>query len=233
MIWTTRTKPGCLGAYHGAKCASRSLLGYLVLIDDPGLYEAHPEWFRGVRHSSEGEYGPLRARVAMMAPRHDWMGAMATVPARGEHRICIVRDPVERFVSGYRNRVLFHGDLKGTHGEVPPSLEAFVEGFESYCRANRHIWGHFLPQCAFYGSEPEMLTEVFGVEEVGTRLRAYLEGLFHVELPALHLQQSGEQVPGLVLEPSLRRKIENLERVAMDIDVWGPVHERIRKEMKQ
>lgn len=77
-------------------------------------------------HDYLGKAGPFQA---MALPEPNW------------ERIAIVRDPVERFLSMYRNRVLHYGDIsasrmerRGVRADLPttPDLETFVAHLAEY-----------------------------------------------------------------------------------------------------
>ena len=60
-------------------------------------------------------------------------------------KCCIVRDPVKRFISAYKNRILYHGDIQFKDHSVDMILEKLEnDNFE-----NRH----FLPQVYFLGED--------------------------------------------------------------------------------
>tara|TARA_B100001741_G_C16516394_1_gene582439 strand:- start:284 stop:931 length:648 start_codon:yes stop_codon:yes gene_type:complete len=60
-----------------------------------------------------------------------------------EFKSCIVRDPLERFISAYRNRILFHKDEDFNNH----SVSEVIEKLEGGVIENRH----FLPQNYFLG----------------------------------------------------------------------------------
>lgn len=74
----------------------------------------------------------------------------------GDYRICVVRDPVERLVSAYSNRVLFHRDMD-------ISLEDLLADPPKYWAVN----DHFKPQCYFLGTDPSYYTHIFRVSQIG------------------------------------------------------------------
>ncbi|MBI04273.1 MAG: hypothetical protein CMI96_00470 [Pelagibacteraceae bacterium] len=60
-------------------------------------------------------------------------------------KCCIIRDPVKRFLSAYKNRVLFHKD-KEFNGN---SIDQILEKLENNLFENKH----FLPQSFFLGND--------------------------------------------------------------------------------
>ena len=62
-----------------------------------------------------------------------------------DYKSCIVREPLERFISAYKNRVLFHKD-KDFYNH---SISEVIEKLESGNIENKH----FLPQSFFLGND--------------------------------------------------------------------------------
>ena len=60
-------------------------------------------------------------------------------------KCCIVRDPVKRFISAYKNRILFHKDI----GFADHSIDDILDKLDLNKYENRH----FLPQNFFLGKD--------------------------------------------------------------------------------
>ena len=67
-----------------------------------------------------------------------------------DFKCCIVRDPIERFVSAYKNRILFHKDKQFKDH----TIDMILEKIESGLYENRH----FLPQTYFLGDNLDYYT---------------------------------------------------------------------------
>lgn len=88
-------------------------------------------------------------------------------------KFCVVRDPVDRFVSGYRNRIFDNEDLiagqtrKTPEGELPnfPDIEFFATHLGEYCAANARIDWHFRPQLQII-VEPTAFDRVYDISEI-------------------------------------------------------------------
>lgn len=89
---------------------------------------------------------------------------------------CLMRDPVKRLLSAYRNRVLFHSELNSgtSDGDAAvsanllprPDLEYFVEHFDDYRRTSRTIRHHTNPMVDFIGQDLTIYDHVFDISEM-------------------------------------------------------------------
>lgn len=93
--------------------------------------------------------------------------------AKDYNRFAIIRDPVERLISCYRNRVIDLGDLKKDPGSIQkyklsdtPDLNTFVLNLKIYRKANKSIEHHSRPQSAFLGDTLCYLDSVFRIEDL-------------------------------------------------------------------
>ena len=62
-----------------------------------------------------------------------------------DEKCCIVRDPLKRFISAYKNRILFHKDA----GFQNLNINEIIERMENNSFDNRH----FLPQTYWLGDD--------------------------------------------------------------------------------
>lgn len=103
---------------------------------------------------------------------HRWQGTPGFEPApEGYRTFCVVRDPVDRFISGYRNRVGHFGELG--EGAVPddamralglqydPDIEFFALHLAQYMAVSESIDHHFRPQAYFLGWDLKFYDRVF------------------------------------------------------------------------
>jgi hypothetical protein len=69
-----------------------------------------------------------------------------------DYKVCIVRDPFERFISTFNNRILQKNDFGFRNHTIDMILEKLVvKNFENK---------HFLPQVFFLGKDPKYFTEI-------------------------------------------------------------------------
>lgn len=102
-------------------------------------------------------------------------------------RFALVREPVKRLISCYRNRVVDLGDLKSSliilehEGLSPePDLNTFVLNLEEYRKANKNIEHHSRPQARFLGGTTEYLDRIYTMDEMPQlveMLKEYSPGL--------------------------------------------------------
>ncbi|MEY8879920.1 sulfotransferase family 2 domain-containing protein [Donghicola sp. XS_ASV15] len=133
-------------------------------------------------------------------------------------KICVVRDPVSRFLSCYSNRVQHHWDLaKGklsdvavTSGALPnPSLEDFVDRIELYRRYSHSIWHHTNSQCFFLGREKDFYSKVYTMSELDT-LRCDMSSITKMNLELPHVQKGGKKLNQSVLSSNAKEKIRKM-----------------------
>ena len=75
-----------------------------------------------------------------------------------DEKCCLVRDPIARFVSGYKNRILFHRDFSF----IDHSLDMVIEKLENNMFENRH----FLPQNYWLGKDLKYFTIVANTSNI-------------------------------------------------------------------
>ena len=74
-------------------------------------------------------------------------------------KCCIIRDPIKRFISAYKNRILYHRDIQFKDH----SVDMILEKLENNNFENRH----FLPQVYFLGEDLSYYTFWSTTEEIG------------------------------------------------------------------
>ena len=101
---------------------------------------------------------------------HYWSpdGAELDLGRYADHyKFTVVRDPIARFVSGYRNRILHHDDLRPLlRGGDPPGINEFARRLEHYVARSRKVESHFLPQRRRLGDDLSVLDDVFPIEDL-------------------------------------------------------------------
>jgi hypothetical protein len=100
-------------------------------------------------------------------------------------KFIVIRDPIERFVSAYNNRVKMYRELsKGWFTTNYPNPEPFLKAFEErslsfdpaigefarriedYVELNHTIRHHFIPQHNFFHGRPEIFNKVYNIRQM-------------------------------------------------------------------
>ena len=160
-----------LNYVHAPKMGSRTILGWFALIQEPSLYQFHPEYFVGISKGDEA-YTYIRN-----------LRELTSEIDLHKKSFCVVRDPVERFISAFKNRVLTHDECE------EKDFGRFVDNFDYYYETNRSVGIHFRPATDFYGTDRSIYDKVFRLEHLGS-CKEWLEEEFDCKLPDIKLQQS-------------------------------------------
>lgn len=114
------------------------------------------------------------------------MSARLREMTRGMRRIVVVRDPVERAISGWANRVIHERDVERSSisrtlltpfGLGPkPDADTFFLNLGKYMLANNRVRRHLLPQASYLGDDLSFFDEVYRIDELD-RLNADLSTL--------------------------------------------------------
>jgi len=132
-------------------------------------------------------------------------------PYDGE-AVCVKRDPVERFISCYADKIVREKWLN-------VSLSDFIDNFDTYVDINAEhkqggtdygfIWYHFSPQTQQLGPSRDNYTRVFDISEMSD-LREYLQDKWSIELPELHCRNNKSRA--FRLSPKQIAKVEEIYR---------------------
>jgi hypothetical protein len=188
--------------YVSAKCGSRTICAWGAIMRNPALYVDRPELFLPDRKDG---YGYIRS----ILPDFDMRYINDT-----KLRICVVRDPVERFISAFTNRVLY---LRKVNKEI--TLSEYINTIDDpknktlYADINSHV----RPLTVFLEKDPSIFTHIFNLRTL-RNLKLLLEETSGVPLPDLHLQQNG----GLEKPELTSSEMEWIKiRYREDYDIYG------------
>lgn len=122
-------------------------------------------------------------------------------------RVVILRDPIARFISGFRNRILHFRDIEShaardakvsarlLQSGLPavPDVNIFAEHLAAYMEISGIVWHHFVPQIKFVDKIRSAISHAFDVDRLG-EFRSYLAGRSGIEIDLLALQTAGRKV---------------------------------------
>ena len=97
-------------------------------------------------------------------------------------KCCIVRDPVKRFISAFKNRVLFHKDI----GFADHSINDILDKLELGKFENKH----FLPQSFFLGNDLNYYDFYSDIEHI-TTFKNKVNRFFNNKIPFPKIQTGG------------------------------------------
>lgn len=177
---------------------------------------------------------PFRAFRA--SGRHYWIHELyRSVPfetlrheAMADHtRIALVRDPVNRLLSCYSNRVKHHKELsKAKAGKAlaraglpaDPDLDTFIARLDAYCAAVESIRHHAAPMVLYLGRDPSWYTKLYRIEDT-KRLVADVQEITGRRVNLQKLQTGGPKFAADSLSPA---SLAHLARFyAEDFEVYG------------
>ena len=126
-----------------------------------------------------------------------------------DEKCCIVRDPLKRFISAYKNRVLFHKDV----GFQDLNINEIIEKMENNSFDNRH----FLPQTYWLGNNLKYFTIVSNISNIEIFING-VNNFFQskVEFPRI---QIGGTVENIELNNNQINKLKKI--YSSDYDLIG------------
>ena len=138
-------------------------------------------------------------------------------PAAGVAKIAVVRDPLERLVSVYRNRVLYYNQTKSSEltkfkvdpGLPPkPDIETFVMNLHEY-RKVPGIAHHTNPHVHFLGKDLDYFDRVFRFEQLA-EFEAWLSARAKKPVRLPKLRTEGPEIPPSVLSARATKRVYKL-----------------------
>ncbi len=108
-------------------------------------------------------------------------------------RVCIKRNPIDRFVSCFYDKAIKEGRIKT---DIDTFLDNFADEIEKSTPTmnddkTNFLKFHFAPQSWHFGDSLDYYDHVFDISEVSTKLKSYLEDKWNIGLPDLHARNSG------------------------------------------
>lgn len=140
-------------------------------------------------------------------------------------KVLIVREPLQRLVSCYKNRVLFSKDLFKSADRlskvglpVNPSWEVFIDNFERYRSLSPSINHHSAPIVDFAGYNPDFYDLILNISELDKLLSVVSDRSHcHIEMP--HKQIGGSEIDIGGISEKAKEKIHRF--YAKDYDIYS------------
>ena len=117
-----------------------------------------------------------------------------------DFKCCIVRNPIKRFLSAYKNRILYHKDKLFYNHSIDQILEKLAQrSFEN---------PHFLPQVYFLGNDIEYYNFYCDVDEIN-KFEIFINNFFNqkINFPKI---QTGSTKEDIILT---KKQIKQLEEI--------------------
>ncbi|MGQ3488256.1 sulfotransferase family 2 domain-containing protein [Roseovarius pacificus] len=184
-----------------------------------------------MQHNSPEEYKRLNSREPSEQNVHEYIRSYKMRPwtpwlkTTRDEWVCIVRDPIKRAVSGYRNRIMFHKDLDDAPQRKleaagltrTPSLNEFALNIEKYIPMTVSIAHHFRSVTRYIGKDPGRFAHVFDLSQLDDFVALVNHSGVHLEIP--HEQTGGPKLSVSDLSPEAYAALRTF--YAEDYRIWG------------
>ncbi|MFC2950289.1 sulfotransferase family 2 domain-containing protein [Marinicaulis aureus] len=125
-------------------------------------------------------------------------------------KVVVIRDPIQRFISAYRNRILYHQDVASLYAEKglseAPEINQFVDDLEFYMRRSRVTNHHFGLQSLYLTGDFSFFDKIYPIEQLG-ELVAFLSDTVGRPLELPRKQAGGPKVTLQDLSPESFAKL--------------------------
>ena len=126
--------------------------------------------------------------------------------------IAVKRDPVERFLSCYEDKVLREGfSLNVEFDEFLDNFEEILKNDTRKHSSNKklgYLWYHFAPQVYQLGRDINYYKKIFDTNEIGTSVKTYLEQKWNIKLPDSHCRKNTKR--SIILTNEQEEKIKEI-----------------------
>lgn len=132
-------------------------------------------------------------------------------------RVAVVRDPLDRLISCYKDRVLLR-NKEGISDKID-SFSDFLENLDELRSSKDHIYTHTQTQCFHIGKNPDLYTHVVNSKQINEILVPIIETVSgHKNIPRLQ-EKNTNKIDHVDVTP---KDIERTRKIYKeDYDVWG------------
>ena len=144
-------------------------------------------------------------------------------------RFTVVRDPIERLISAYADRVADRDDIRRSSISVllcrllglnpHPTLEEFALNLHKYYLINDRIYRHVIPQIRYIGKDPSFFDRIFSIRQMD-KVVEYLSGITGKEILVVkHKNASIARFTAEDLSPLAKERLRDFYR--KDYEIYG------------
>jgi len=202
------------------KCGCSTMREWLILINNPILLN---EVSKKAKESKEDF---LKILKEYKLTRKDYVKAIYISPQeviKYDVRFCVVRDPIERFVSTYKQLVKYSkSGLRGIGVDEYISLteKNYNEVSTLYSDLKESDWNnirhHFKAQYEFYGANHDIFSHIFNINEM-EKVRDILIETTGVNFPYLHLNRTKGKLEDVFLTDLQKEWVKKTYSVDYDV----------------
>ena len=145
-----------------------------------------------IKSSDSGYYAGTEQTYQLLK---EWGYKNEKFKKKAGEKVCIKRNPIDRFVSCFYDKAIKEGRIKT---DIDTFLDNFADEIEKSTLTmndgkTNFLKFHFAPQSWHFGDSADYYDHVFDISEVSTNLKSYLEDKWNIGLPDLHTRNNGRK----------------------------------------
>ena len=153
----------------------------------------------------------------------EWVKKVKPINLENTFKFAVVRDPLQRFLSCYANRVVYHKDMQKPsvlvdikkHSLDPiPTLDEFIEKFHLYKEISISIAHHAAPLTDYLGVDSDFYDKIYDISDIDDLLLPDLAEITYCDnLKPISTQTGGSSKLKLnrsILSDQQINKIQNI-----------------------
>lgn len=180
--------------------------------------------------SFAAEFEQAQTRERVPQPSTKIHAVYPTLPFREEEifpgftMVGVIRNPIDRFISGYRNKFRgeahrkLHANLSAGSLNPNPSINELALNLSEYAAQNTFIAHHFQPQVVYLGRDLSLYEHLFTINE-SHHLASFLSERLGVKVRLPLKQKSGPFFPREALTDEAREAIAHF--YSDDFEIFG------------